>query len=131
MGSYDQDTDARQKRKYCSILGIFSDISERKRAELSHRLDESRLESLLVLNQMTGASLQEITDYALEEAVRLTNSDLGYLAFMNDDETVLTMHSWSKKACSDARLATNLWCTLWTPLDYGERRSSATPCHYQ
>ena len=42
--------------------------------------------------------MQEITDFALEEAVRLTESEIGYLAFMNEDETVLTMHSWSKTA---------------------------------
>ena len=32
------------------------------------------------------------------DAVRLTESTMGYLAFMNEDETVLTMHSWSKTA---------------------------------
>jgi len=42
--------------------------------------------------------MKEITDFALEEAVRLTESTIGYLAFMNEDETVLTMHSWSKTA---------------------------------
>ncbi|MBC8869310.1 MAG: response regulator [Planctomycetes bacterium] len=71
---------------------------DRHRAEEALRLDEARLEALLRLNQMTDASLQEITDFALEEGVRLTDSRIGYLAFMNDDETVLTMHSWSKTA---------------------------------
>ena len=28
----------------------------------------------------------------------LTSSTIGYLAFVNEDETVLTMHSWSKTA---------------------------------
>ena len=40
----------------------------------------------------------EITDFALEEGVRLTKSKIGYLAFMNEDETVLTMQAWSKTA---------------------------------
>ena len=71
---------------------------EREQAEKALRLDESRLEALLRLNQMRDASLQELTDFALEEAVRLTESQIGYLAFMNDDESVLTMHSWSKTA---------------------------------
>jgi len=70
----------------------------RKRAEEALRLEQSRLEALLQLNQMTEAPMQEITDFALEEAVRLTGSEIGYLAFMNEDETVLTMHSWSKTA---------------------------------
>jgi signal transduction histidine kinase len=73
-------------------------LKERQEAEAALRLDESRLETLLRLNQMTEASLQELTDFSLEEAVRLTKSGIGYLAFLNDEETVLTMHAWSKTA---------------------------------
>jgi sigma-B regulation protein RsbU (phosphoserine phosphatase) len=62
------------------------------------RLDESRLEAVWKISQMTKATLQEITDFALEEAVRLTKSKIGYLAFMNEEETVLTMQAWSKTA---------------------------------
>jgi PAS domain S-box-containing protein len=69
-----------------------------KRQQEALRLNESRLEALWKLGQMTGASLHQITDFALEEGVRLTKSQIGYLAFMNEDETVLTMHSWSKTA---------------------------------
>jgi hypothetical protein len=47
---------------------------------------------------MSTSSLQEIADFALEEAVRLTQSTLGYLAFVNDDESLLTMYSWSREA---------------------------------
>ena len=45
---------------------------------------------------MTDASVQQITDYALEEAILLTHSKIGYLAFLNEDESILAMHSWSK-----------------------------------
>ena len=44
---------------------------------------------------MTGAPLNEITNFALEEAIRLTRSKVGYLAFANEDETQLRMYSWS------------------------------------
>ncbi len=76
----------------------------RNRADEASHLDESRLEALLKLNEMTGAPLQAITDFALEEAVRLTGSEIGYLAFMNQDETVLTMHSWSKRAMEQCEI---------------------------
>jgi sigma-B regulation protein RsbU (phosphoserine phosphatase) len=65
------------------------------------RLDESRLEAVWQLSQMTKATLKEITDFALEEGVRLTKSKIGYLAFMNEDETVLTMQAWSKTAMQE------------------------------
>ena len=73
-------------------------------AEEALRLDESRLEALLRLDQMSEASLQEITGFALEEAVRLTKSKIGYLAFMSEDESVLTMHSWSKTAMTECAI---------------------------
>jgi PAS domain S-box-containing protein len=69
------------------------------------RLDESRLEAVWQLSQMTRASLQEITNFALEEGVRLTRSKIGYLAFMNEDETVLTMQAWSKGAMGECAVA--------------------------
>jgi signal transduction histidine kinase/CheY-like chemotaxis protein/PAS domain-containing protein len=77
------------------------DITDRKRAEEARQLDEARLEALLRLNQMTTASIQEIEDFTLAEGVRLTRSRIGYLAFLNADETVLTMHSWSKTAMQE------------------------------
>ena len=68
------------------------------------RLDESRLEAVWQLSQMTKATLKEITDFALEEGVRLTQSKIGYLAFMNEDETVLTMQAWSKTAMAECAI---------------------------
>jgi GAF domain-containing protein/anti-anti-sigma regulatory factor len=67
-------------------------------------LNEHRTEVLLKLNQMSGATMQELTDFALEEAVRLTRSTIGYLAFMSEDEKVLTMHSWSKSAMNECSM---------------------------
>ncbi|MBI5579870.1 MAG: PAS domain S-box protein [Deltaproteobacteria bacterium] len=83
------------------IQGIFRDISERKRAEEELRLDDQRMEALLHLNQMTHASLQEITSFAMEEAVRLTKSRIGYLTFANEDESELTMYAWSRNAMAE------------------------------
>ena len=76
----------------------FIDLTERQRVERARQLDEMRLEALLKLNQMSKSSMQELTDFVLEEAVRLTNSKIGYLAFTNEDESVLTMYSWSRTA---------------------------------
>jgi signal transduction histidine kinase len=75
---------------------------EQREAEL--RLNAERMQTLLKLNQMTDATLREITDFALEEAVRLTQSQIGYLAFMNDDETVLAMHAWSRQAMRECAI---------------------------
>ena len=86
------------------VQGAFQDISERKRTETAIVMNTQRVQTLLKLNQMTDASLKEITDFALEEAVRLTRSTIGYLAFLNEDESALTMHSWSRSAMAECAI---------------------------
>jgi PAS domain S-box-containing protein len=93
------------------IFGIFWDITELKQAEEDRKLNESRLETLLQLNHMTGTTLHEIVEFAMEEAVRLTQSAIGYVAFMNADETLLTMHAWSRQAMQECLIVEK-------PLDY-------------
>lgn len=70
---------------------------ERLRAEKAARLNESRLEALLRLHQQSRAPLGDLTDFALGQTVRLTESQFGYVAFTDDDEKVLTMHLWPKE----------------------------------
>ncbi|VVB71928.1 Methyl sulfide methyltransferase-associated sensor [uncultured archaeon] len=91
------------------FLANFYNITDRKRAEEALLLDDSRLEALQKLNQMDEASLQEISDFALEAGVKLTGSKLGYMAFMEDDEKTLVMHSWSKKAMQDCEIDQKKW----------------------
>ncbi|MFC1634396.1 ATP-binding protein [Planctomycetota bacterium] len=88
---------------------IVHDITERKDAEEKLKtltttlkqnmqkiqLDDSRLQALSILNQMKEASTQELIDFALEEAVKLTKSKKGYLNIIHKDQTIMTIHSWS------------------------------------
>jgi len=80
---------------------FFRDITERKKAEQALLMDESRLEALLELSQMQHASVQDLTAFAMEEAVRLTGSAIGYVAFVTDDEQTLAMYSWSRQAMAE------------------------------
>jgi len=73
-------------------------------AQRSLALERDRLAALHRLSEMSEASLNQLTDFALEEAVRLTGSTIGYLAFMNEDESILTMHSWSKSAMAECAI---------------------------
>lgn len=86
------------------IIGAIFDITENKRALETVRLNEARLSVLLDLSQMTDAPLNEITSFALEEAIRLTESKVGYLAFANEDETSLRMYSWSADAIKGCKI---------------------------
>jgi PAS domain S-box-containing protein len=72
------------------------EIDERVRSEESLRLEEARLDALLRLSQMGGASLNEITGFTLEQAIRLTRSKIGFLGFLSEDESVYTLHAVSR-----------------------------------
>jgi hypothetical protein len=78
-------------------------IRYRKLVEEELRLNEERLMALLKLSQFEFQSEREITDFALEEAVRLTKSKGGYLHFFNEDARTIQLYSWSKdvlKTCT-------------------------------
>jgi len=81
------------------------EIAERKRAEATRHLNEIRLEAMLQLYSMKGRSIKEIGDFALEHAVAITESRIGYLALLNEDESVLTMYSWSQGAMAECAVA--------------------------
>jgi signal transduction histidine kinase len=66
------------------------------RREEALRLSEARFEALYVLSQMTEASRKEIEDFVLEQEEKITKSEIGFIAFLNDDETACTTHAWSK-----------------------------------
>lgn len=85
-------------------INLKNEIEERTIIEEALNLNESRLEALLELSHMYGASIQDLADFALEEAIRLTKSEIGYLAFMNENETTLTMYAWSREAMKQCEI---------------------------
>jgi PAS domain S-box-containing protein len=85
-------------------FGTTGDITDRKRVEERTTLEEARIRTLLELSQMTDRSAAEIAKHAMESAIRLTGSTIGYLAFANEDETVLTMQYWSNSAMQECTM---------------------------
>ncbi|MDD4137581.1 MAG: PAS domain S-box protein, partial [Methanoregula sp.] len=88
-----------------AALGIIRDITESRQAEEALALEKQRMESLLSLTQTDQAD-KEILSTVVEDAIRLTGSTIGYLATMNDDESVMTMQYWSKTAHESCRIIT-------------------------
>jgi two-component system sensor histidine kinase/response regulator len=86
------------------VQAVVRDITDRKRAEMRATREEERAKVLLELNQMSHLSSKEVSEYAMEGAIRLTRSEIGYIAFTNEDETVLTMQYWSKSAMSQCSM---------------------------
>lgn len=67
----------------------------RKRAEDEIRRNEARLESLLRVSQHPAGSIQELLDFALDEAIVLTGSKIGYIYHYDDTKEEFTLNTWS------------------------------------
>ena len=59
---------------------------------------------LLELNRMSPSNEQEILQFALEEMVRLTGSEIGFLGFLTADERTMRIHAWSEGAMEACRV---------------------------
>jgi PAS domain S-box-containing protein len=86
------------------IRSAVIDITERKQAEQSLRLEEARLDALLQLSQISEAPLNEITGFILEQAIALTHSKIGFVGFLKEDETIYTLHSVSKNVVKECQV---------------------------
>ncbi len=88
-----------------ALFGTTSDITERKHAEAASLLEQERVEALLELAQMDARSEEEVIATAVENAICLTGSHIGYFATLDESESVLTMRYWSKSAHVRCRMA--------------------------
>ena len=77
---------------------------ERKTARDALALDEYRLKTLVALHQMSLSPLRDVMSFAIEEGVKITSSSVGYLAFVNEDESELRMFAWSSAASENCRI---------------------------
>ncbi len=82
-------------RRKSSVM--IRDITDRKRVEESNRQNEARLEGLLRIARYQAQSIQDLLDYALDEAVRLTDSRIGYIYFYDDEKREFHLNTWSKE----------------------------------
>ena len=84
--------------------GIASDIAERKRFEEDMRLRETHLQGLVNILQYDTASVQDFLDYALNEAISLTGSKIGYIYFYDEETKEFTLNSWSKDVMKECTI---------------------------
>ncbi len=73
------------------------------------RLDDMRLQALWELRQMHDASEKEIVDFVLDRLVKITGSQFGMFGFMDETESVLTFHTWSKGVLRESVFQQTQW----------------------
>lgn len=86
------------------FYSVGRDVTKRKKLEENNTLYQKRLEALVKMNNMADATIKETGVFALEEMVNLTGSELGWLGFVNEDESQVTMFAWSNNAMLKCRI---------------------------
>ncbi|NJD38729.1 MAG: HAMP domain-containing protein [Geobacter sp.] len=80
------------------LIGAFNRLLEKLTTREALLLEnEQRLKSLVTLFQHPSDTIQEFLDNALDEAIRLTKSQVGYIYFYHEDRQEFELNSWSKE----------------------------------
>ncbi len=73
-------------------------------SEKSVKENAARLEFMLGFYERSGEDQKVLMDFAVEGAGIVTDSPLGYLAFLNEDESELAMYAWTKAAMEECSI---------------------------
>ncbi|MCX5869954.1 MAG: GAF domain-containing protein [Deltaproteobacteria bacterium] len=73
-------------------------------------LNQLRLESLANIFQFQAANQQELLDYALEQAINLTDSRFGYISYYDEEKQEFTLNSWSREVMQECTLIEPITC---------------------
>ncbi|HDR05857.1 MAG TPA: PAS domain S-box protein, partial [Candidatus Marinimicrobia bacterium] len=78
------------------ILVIARDNRARRDADNERRRNEMRLKNIAEILQYPAQSVQELLDYALNKAIGLTESKIGYIYFYSEKDEKFVLNTWSK-----------------------------------
>ncbi len=100
-----QDTDS---SPVCRV--VMSDITEHKQAEKKLQCNESRLKKLLDILQHPSETIQDFLDYALDQAIQLTESKIGYIYHFDECSKKFVLNTWSKEVMAECAIANPSTC---------------------
>jgi PAS domain S-box-containing protein len=80
------------------------DITVQKKAQENIKLNEVRRAALLKLYEMQSLPVKEVCQFVLEASQSLTGSKIGFMGFMNEDESHLTVYAWSKSVMAQCKI---------------------------
>lgn len=79
------------------IGSFIHDITDEKRAQEERRLNEDRLKRLVAILEHPFSTIQEFLDFALEQAIQMTSSKIGYIYHYDEEKKLFTLNTWSKE----------------------------------
>jgi PAS domain S-box-containing protein len=100
------------------FVAAFFETTKRKKAEIQLKeinenlvkkneeieLNNKRLESLFKISQYSPKSIQELLDFALSEAIKLTYSKIGYIYYYDESTKQFMLNSWSKEVMKECKV---------------------------
>ena len=84
-----------------NIMIIVTDITSKKESEEDAKLNELRMETLLKITQMEDTPINNISDYVLQEAVKQTKSEGAFIAYLNENEQILSVKSLTNNTITE------------------------------
>ena len=91
-------------------LVTLHDITERKRVAEEVLRSNTRLQRLADILQHPSETIQEFLDYALEQALQLTASKLGFIYHYHEDNREFVLNTWSRDVMPECAVVNPQTC---------------------
>ncbi|MCF8356446.1 MAG: PAS domain S-box protein [Melioribacteraceae bacterium] len=85
-------SDSDESQFICQILDVTSNINAARKL----KEEEERFKALYDLSKMEFEDEKEVIQFAVDKAVNITESDIGYIHFVEEDQMNLNLLVWSK-----------------------------------
>ncbi len=96
-GDYKAEISQQSHEEFEKVATLFRHMAAAiKRREKLLEINEERLVSLLEVHNLKQLAEDEMLEFVLEQAVRLTRSEIGYLHILNDEGQEVKLTLWSK-----------------------------------
>ncbi len=83
------------------VVCTFIDITENRQGIEERKQNESRLKRLVDVLQHPAETIQDFLDFALDQAIALTGSKIGYIYHYNEERKEFTLNTWSKQVMAE------------------------------
>ncbi|WP_407357195.1 PAS domain S-box protein [Methanolobus sp. WCC5] len=87
-----------------SMLNSYMDITDTKMSAEELLLWEKRLKILSEIMHSRYNSVQEYLDFALDKAIKLTDSKFGYIYYYSESKKEFTLNTWSKGVMKECEI---------------------------
>lgn len=80
-------------------------VNENLKSEVHERsLAEERLEALWKIAEMVNLEYRDLCDHILQGSLQITQSQFAFYGFLNNDESVMSIYSWSREVAEQCRI---------------------------